>query len=135
MADYFDNKRLTEVLEEYRLSLERWEANPIDNPKPSFPQELGKGILQIAEGVARRNGFKGYTFKRDMIGDGILHCMKYWRNFNPAKGSLYSYLSQICFRAFIKRINAETKYVQRRNEIKTLADHFGLTSEDVKRAA
>lgn len=77
---------------------------------PIIPDYIGECIFNIAENLAKKGNFSGYTFRDDMIGDGIENCVKYIRNFNPDKyDKPFAYFTQICFYAFIRRIETEKK--------------------------
>ena len=69
-------------------------------------EELGKMLLDIANHYCTKGNFSGYTWKKDMVGDAVLTCLKYLRSFNPEKSSnAFAYVTQICknsFRAYIK---------------------------------
>jgi hypothetical protein len=52
-----------------------------------------------------------YTFRDDMISDGIENCLVYVHNFDPAKSkNPFGYFTQIIFYAFIRRIQREKKH-------------------------
>lgn len=77
---------------------------------PPIPNEIGTCILEIARGLARRPNFSAYTFKEDMISDGIENCFQYIDNFNPEISSNpFSYFTQIVYYAFLRRIYTESK--------------------------
>ena len=51
-----------------------------------------------------------YTFKDDMVSDGIENCLQYIHNFNPDKSNNpFAYFTQIIYYAFIRRIQREKK--------------------------
>jgi Sigma-70 region 2. len=62
-------------------------------------------FLKIANHLSYRPNFINYTFRDDMISDGIENCLQYLDNFDPAKSSNpFAYFTQIIYYAFIRRI-------------------------------
>ena len=52
-----------------------------------------------------------YTFKDDMVSDGIENCLQYIHNVNPEKSkNPFAYFTQIIYYAFIRRIQRITNY-------------------------
>jgi hypothetical protein len=103
---YVDNKKLLEVLVEYRknnlLSIEN------GTEPPRIPEYVGYCLLQIANHLSTKFNFRSYTFKEEMISDGIETCIKYMYNFDPEKSSNpFSYFTQIIYFAFLNRIKRE----------------------------
>ena len=71
---------------------------------------IGKCFLDIASGLSNRPNFINYTFKDDMIFDGVENCIRYCHNFNPKKSkNPFSYFTQIVYYAFLRRIEKEKK--------------------------
>ncbi len=72
---------------------------------------LGECFLRIATHLSYKPNFVNYTFRDDMISDGIENCLVYVHNFNPAKSkNPFGYFTQIIFYAFIRRIQREKKH-------------------------
>ena len=66
--------------------------------------------MKIAEGVSHRPNFINYTFREEMVSDGIENCLMYFENFDPKKSSNpFAYFSQFVHYAFIRRIEKEKK--------------------------
>jgi hypothetical protein len=100
---YIDNDEFYKQILKYKLILEK-------DPLAPFPEYLGECFLQIANNLAFRPNFIGYTYKQDMIGDGIENCLRYWDRFSPEKSqNPFAYFSQICWWAFVRRIQTEKK--------------------------
>lgn len=103
MADYVNNTDFMNALVSYKETLKT-------NPSARIPEYIGKCILDIANRFATRPNFYGYSFKDEMISDGIENCIQYITNFDPQKSSNpFAYFTQICFYAFIRRIQREKK--------------------------
>ena len=57
-----------------------------------------------------RPNFLNYTFRDDLISDGIENCLLYAHNFNPEKSkNPFSYFTQIIHHAYVRRIVKERK--------------------------
>jgi hypothetical protein len=71
-------------------------------------ERLGFMIKLIAENLAHKPNFSGYTYIDDMIGEAILTTVKYIKNFNPVKSSNpFAYITQICYNNYIAYINKQ----------------------------
>jgi len=61
--------------------------------------------------LSYKSNFINYTFKDDMISDGIENCLTAAAKFDPAKSSNpFAYYTQIIYFAFIRRIQKEKKH-------------------------
>lgn len=107
---YIDNKKLYTALIEYKNSIK--EAERLGQPKPRIPDYIGKCIFDIATKLSSSYSFAHYTFREDMIMDGVETCVRYIDNFDPERyNNPLAYLTQISYFAFISRINSEKKYL------------------------
>lgn len=78
--------------------------------KPPIPEYVAECILAIANRLALKPNFSGYTYKDDMIGDAIENCIQYVDNFDPTKSkNPFAYFTQIIYYAFLRRIDKEKK--------------------------
>lgn len=76
---------------------------------------LGHMLLSIANNYTTKGNFIGYTWKNDMVGDAMLTCLKYLKNFDPNRSSnAFAYITQICKNSF----KAHIKEQKRHSEIK-----------------
>ena len=86
------------------------EAEDAGEEKPIVSNYIGECIYQIANRLATKPNFSGYSFKEDMIMDGIENCLQYMHNFDPAKTqNPFAYFTQIIWYAFLRRIAKEKK--------------------------
>ena len=105
---YVNNKEFLAALIRYQEDIEI--ARLQDKPKPVIPRYIGECFLKIANHLSYRPNFINYTFRDDMISDGIENCLQYLKNFNPAKSNNpFAYFTQIIYYAFIRRIQKEKK--------------------------
>lgn len=105
---YVNNVDFLEAIKKYQKQCLEAEAG--GDPKPQISNYLGECILKIATKLANRPNFINYSYKDDMILDGIENCIMYFDNFNPEKSSNpFSYFTQIIYYAFLRRIEKEKK--------------------------
>lgn len=106
--NYVNNRDLLEALIEYQKKCK--EAEDSGDEAPRVPDYIGKCIYQIATRLATKPNFSGYTYKDDMISDGIENCLKYMHNFDPEKSqNPFAYFTRIIWNAFLQRIKKEKK--------------------------
>lgn len=68
--------------------------------------------MLISQNMAKKGNFSNYSYKDEMILDGIENCLKYIHNFNEKKyNNPFAYISQIVYNAFVRRIKLEKKEV------------------------
>ena len=105
---YVDNKKfLAAIIERKELMAESEAAG--DDP-PRITNYLGECILKIANHLSYRPNFINYTYREEMISDGIENCLQYIDRFDPAKSSNpFAYFTQIIYYAFVRRITKEKK--------------------------
>ena len=105
---YVNNKEFLEAMKAYRKSVNK--AKREKKEKPTVTNYIGSCFLKIANHLSYRPNFINYTFRDDMISDGIENCLQYLDNFNPAKSNNpFAYFTQIIYYAFIRRIQKEKK--------------------------
>ena len=107
---YVDNQRFLEEISEYQKF--RIDAKDKGEEPPPCPEYIGECFLKIANRLSYRPNFINYTFRDDMISDGIENCLQYLDNFNPSKSkNPFAYFTQIIYFAFVRRIQKEKKQV------------------------
>jgi hypothetical protein len=105
---YVNNKEFFAAMVEYKKSVNK--AQKEKKNKPRVPDYIGGCFLKIANHLSYRPNFINYTFRDDMISDGIENCLQYLKNFNPDKSNNpFAYFTQIIYYAFIRRIQKEKK--------------------------
>lgn len=106
---YITNEEILPPLTEYILAYRAAKAaNLPEGEYPRVPDEVGRAILLIANGLSTKPNFSGYSFLQDMIGDGYENCVRYIHNFDPDKSNNpFSYITLIIHRAFVRRIQKE----------------------------
>lgn len=100
---YVDNKDLFD-------EFVRWHEKRLINPDAQMSDFIAKAIMNTANGLIRRFNFNQYTWKEEMVGDAILNCVKYVKNFDHLKyNNPHAYISRICEQTFIQRIKKEKR--------------------------
>lgn len=117
MADhYIDNKTFYEAIKKYRDSIKV--AEEASTPKPRVPNYIGECILLIANRLATKPNFVNYSYKDEMIADGIENCIMYIDNFDPEKSTNpFAYFTQIIYFAFLRRIQKEKKHLYIKHQV------------------
>jgi len=77
---------------------------------PAIPNYIGECFMKIAEGLSHKPNFINYTYREEMMSDGIENCLMYFNNFDPTKSkNPFAYFTQIIYYAFLRRIQKEKK--------------------------
>ena len=106
--NYINNPDLLEALILYKKRCK--EAEDSGEERPIVSNYIGECIYQIANRLATKPNFSGYSFKEDMVMDGIENCLQYMHNFDPNKTqNPFAYFTQIIWYAFLRRIAKEKK--------------------------
>lgn len=113
---YVNNAKFLEELKNWNDRCK--EAKEQGEPTPQVTNYIGECFLKIANGLSYRPNFINYTYKQEMISDGIENCLQYIHNFNPEKSkNPFAYFTQIIYYAFIRRINKEKKQTHVKNKL------------------
>ena len=105
---YVNNKEFLAAMTEYRTA--RVAAEEAGETPPRVSNYIGECFVKIANHLAYKSNFVNYTFREEMILDGIENCITYINNFDPAKSSNpFAYFTQITYYAFLRRIQTEKK--------------------------
>ena len=113
---YVDNKVFLEEMKKYRKKV--LSARKRNRKDPPINDYIGECFLKIANHLSYRPNFINYTYKEDMISDGIENCLTYVANFDPEKSNNpFAYFTQIIYYAFIRRIQKEKKQTTIKNRL------------------
>ena len=105
---YINNADFLKALIDYKAASK--EAEKKKSPPPPIPNYIGECFMKIAEGLSHKPNFINYTYRDEMISDGIENCLMYFDNFNPDKSkNPFAYFTQIIYYAFLRRIQKEKK--------------------------
>ena len=130
---YINNQDFLKALTDYKASCAN--ATKENTPKPKIPNYIGECWMKIAEGLSHKPNFINYSYRDEMISDGIENCLMYFENFDETKSSNpFAYFTQIIYFAFLRRIQKEKKqlYVKyKATEMYGILDEFEMMeSED-----
>ena len=105
---YVDNTLFLDEMLKFRNSVIESKLN--NTERPQVPNYVGECFLKIAEHLSYKPNFINYTFREEMISDGIENCLQYIDNFDPEKSrNPFAYFTQIIYFAFLRRIQKEKK--------------------------
>lgn len=105
---YINNPDFLKALVDYKEACKQ--AKKEKKPKPAIPNYIGECFMKIAEGLSHKPNFINYTYRDEMMSDGIENCLQYFDNFDPAKSkNPFAYFTQIIYFAFLRRIGKEKK--------------------------
>ena len=123
---YVNNTDFLNALVLYRKQCD--EAKTENKSDPQIPNYIGECFLKIAEHLSRKPNFIAYSFRDEMISDGIENCIMYFRNFNPEKSkNPFAYFTQIIYYAFLRRIMREKKQLYVKYKA---TEQFGILDEN-----
>ena len=110
-SHYINNKEFLQAMTEFRKI--RIEAEDSGDDRPQVPNYIGECFVKIANHLAYKANFVNYTFRDEMILDGIENCLTYMDNFDPEKSNNpFAYFTQITYYAFIRRIQKEKRQME-----------------------
>jgi hypothetical protein len=92
----------------YAALVERRKIIEETGEKPPVTEFIGECILNIAKGLSMKHNFIGYSFREEMAGDAIIHCLRYIDSFDPkVSNNPFSYFTQTSYYVFLERIREE----------------------------
>tara|TARA_B100001250_G_C19770184_1_gene776753 strand:- start:320 stop:841 length:522 start_codon:yes stop_codon:yes gene_type:complete len=105
---YVNNKEFTAAIIKHNHACRDALAN--DEEKPRVSEYIGECIYKIATRLSTKPNFINYSYRDEMICDGIENCLQYINNFNEEKSTnAFAYVTQIIYFAFLRRIHKEKK--------------------------
>ena len=122
--NYINNNDFLQALIQYKedcaVALQQ------NKPKPRIPNYIGECFMKLAEGLARRPNFFGYSYRDEMISDGIENCLMYFENFDTTRKNPFAYFTSILWWCFVRRIKKEKKeqYIKYK-----ATENFGILDE------
>ena len=110
---YVNNKEFSLAVVDYVKTVRAAEAAGQDIPK--VPNYIAECFLKIAEGLSHKSNFIRYTYREEMVMDGVENCLRAVLNYNieaatrTGNPNAFAYFTQICYYAFLRRISKEKK--------------------------
>jgi hypothetical protein len=125
---YVNNADFLAALKLYKIECNKAKAKKKESP--AIPEFVGECFLMIAQRLSFKPNFVNYTFRDDMISDGVENCLQYVQNFDPSKSSNpFGYFTQVIWFAFIRRIQREKRQTYIRYKLMEQAVIDGGTHE------
>ena len=125
---YVNNREFSQNVVDYVNSVKK--AKESGTEVPRITEYIGRCFLRIAEGLSHKPNFIHYTYREEMVMDGVENCIKAIMNYNieaatrTGSPNAFAYFTQICYYAFIRRIMKEKK----QQDIKfRYIEHAGIT--------
>ena len=106
---YIDNVRFSEESAKHAALFRK--NRELGVPPPKMNDYLGRCILLLANKIVAMPAYSGYSFKEEMVSDGIEICLRYFYNYNPEvisertgqpSAGAHSFFTQIICRRFFK---------------------------------
>ena len=100
---------VVDYVTEYKKAKEDGTKNPV------VPDYIAICFMKICEGLSHKPNFVRYTYRDEMVMDGVENCLKAIYNYRidastrTGKPNAFSYFTQIAYFAFIRRIVKEKK--------------------------
>ena len=110
---YVNNKQFSYAVVDYVKSVN--DAIEKDQVPPKVTDYIATCFMKISEGLSHRPNFVRYTYRDEMVMDAVENCLRAIRNYKietatrTGNPNAFSYFTQICFFAFIRRITKEKK--------------------------
>ena len=105
---YVNNKEFLQIIKDWNVACKEALASGL--PRPRIPESAGKILMLIAERYSLRPNFRNYTFRSDMVLQGIENAVKAFPSFDPDRFSNpLAYFTQCIHYSFIGTITKEKK--------------------------
>ena len=110
---YVNNKEFSLAVVDYVKEANL--AKSSDTQVPKVTNYIATCFMKISEGLSRRPNFVRYTYREEMVMDGVENCLRAINNYKietatrTGNPNAFSYFTQICYFAFIRRITKEKK--------------------------
>lgn len=114
--NYVNNAAFYEAMVAYRKEVDK--AREQEAELPPIPPYVGECIYQIANRLSHKSNFISYTYREDMVGDGLENAIKCAANFDPEKSqNPFAYFTQVIYFAFLRRIEKEKKQLYVKHKV------------------
>ena len=105
---YVNNEEFFQAIVEHRKKLDLAKSLGLEEPRIS--DYLGMCIYKIADRLSTRPCFVNYSFRDEMISDGVENCISCFNNFDPNYiRNPFAYFTQVIYFAFLRKIEEEEK--------------------------
>jgi len=110
---YVNNREFSYAVVDYVKAVR--DAEETGTQIPIVTDYIATCFMKISEGLSHRPNFVRYSYREEMVMDAVENCLKAVHNYNidtitrTGKPNAFSYFTQICYFAFIRRITKEKK--------------------------
>lgn len=110
---YVKNAEFSQAVVDYVKIIN--EAKDKGEPLPIVTDYIADCFMRICEGLSHKSNFIRYTFREELVMDGVENCLKAIQNYNinaptrTGKPNAFAYFTQITWFAFLRRIAKEKK--------------------------
>jgi hypothetical protein len=110
---YVNNRDFSYAVVDYVTASNK--AKEAGTKNPVVPDYIAICFMKICEGLSHKPNFVRYTYRDEMVMDGVENCLKAIYNYRidaatrTGKPNAFSYFTQIAYFAFIRRIVKEKK--------------------------
>ena len=111
--NYVNNRDFSYAVVDYVTEANK--AKEAGSKNPVVPDYIAICFMKICEGLSHKPNFVRYTYRDEMVMDGVENCLKAIYNYRidastrTGKPNAFSYFTQIAYFAFIRRIVKEKK--------------------------
>lgn len=114
--NYVNNKEFYDAMVVYKKSVR--EAEESGDKEPPIPNYIGECIYQIANRLSYKPNFVNYSYRDEMVADGLENAIMAINNFDPEKSTNpFAYFTQIIYYAFLRRIQKEKKQLYVKHKV------------------
>lgn len=107
---YVDAEELKEQAIIYKTTALYTSAGKYQYGSANVTDEFGEMILKISRNLSNKTNFNQYTYKEDFVMEGLHNTIKYFHNYKPEKGTVFNYITMICYNAFVAYIEKQKKH-------------------------
>jgi hypothetical protein len=110
---YVNNREFSQAVVDYVERVN--EAEAAGESIPIIPDYIAQCFLKISEGLSHKPNFIRYTYREEMVMDGVENCLKAITNYNidtatrTGNPNAFAYFTQICYYAFLRRLSKEKR--------------------------
>ena len=110
---YVNNRDFSYAVVDYVTEANK--AKETGSKNQEVPDYIAICFMKICEGLSHKPNFVRYTYRDEMVMDGVENCLKAIYNYRidastrTGKPNAFSYFTQIAYFAFIRRIVKEKK--------------------------
>ena len=110
---YVNNREFSQAVVDYVERVN--EAEAAGEQIPVVPDYIAQCFLKISDGLSHKPNFIRYTYREEMVMDGVENCLKAITNYNidtatrTGNPNAFAYFTQICYYAFLRRLSKEKR--------------------------